>query len=61
MSIYQGVAHKSRWVPKIPRTVDVEIKLYRNGPFDEIGHDKNTENVQFWARMESPRLATGSY
>ena len=61
MSTYQGVAHKSKWVPKIPRTVDVEIKLYRNGAFDEIGHDRNRENVSFGARMGSGWVGTGSY
>ncbi len=61
MSTYQGVAHKPKRVPKITRTVDVEIKLYRNGAFDEIGHDRNRENASFGARMASPWLGTGSY
>ena len=61
MSIYQGVAHNSRWVPKFRRAVDGEIELYRNWPSDEIGLAKNTENTSFWAQTGSPWIDMGPY
>ncbi len=45
MSIYQGVVHNSRWVPKNLRTTSVKIKLYQDRSFDKKWHDENIENA----------------
>ena len=51
MSTYQGVAHKSRWVPELVDAVDGEIEWGWNGR-----DDKNRVSGEIYKNVDSSKI-----